>query len=247
MSSDRNASSKRDCQHCVYGGCLRDGRAGCPLAELAGVLLCVNRPESPGRPVLVDPGGSCPNFRARREPAVWTTPPEPPSDEIRHIPLTKGLYAIVDAADYEWLSRYKWTALVVGSQAYAIRSHKGKTILMHREIMQPPPGMVVDHINGNGVNNRRCNMRVCTPQQNRYNSRPRTKKSKYKGVRFDEQTGRWFAEITHNGVKYHLGTFDDEVEAARAYDRKAVELQGPFARLNFPDEWPAPPWLAQRA
>jgi hypothetical protein len=137
----------------------------------------------------------------RRERAVWTVPPEPPNDEIRYIPLTKGLYAIVDAADYEWLSKYKWTALIVGDKAYAIRSHKGKTILMHREIMQPPPGMVVDHINGVSLNNRRCNLRVCTPLQNRYNSRPRPKLS-----------------------------------AARAYDRRAVAVQGPYARLNFPHE-----------
>jgi len=238
MSSDRNLVRKRECQDCVYANCLQDGRSGCPLVELAEVLVCANRPDAPGRLVQVDPCATCPNFRVRREPAVWTTPPEPPNDEIRYIPLTKGLYAIVDAADFEWLNRYKWTTLSAGDKAYAIRSHKGKTILMHREIMQPPPGMVVDHINGLSVNNRRCNLRVCTPQQNHFNSRPRAKKSKYKGVRFDKDSGKWYAEITHCKIKYHLGTFEDEIEAARAYDRKAVELQGPFARLNFPDEWP---------
>jgi hypothetical protein len=199
--------------------------------------VCVNWAEGPGRLVQVEPGGTCANWRGRREKAVWTVPPEPPNDEIRYIGLTKGLYATVDAADYEGLSRYKWTAMIVGDKAYAIRSHKGKTILMHREIMQPPPGMVVDHINGQSLLNRRGNLRVCTPLQNRYNSRPRGKKSRYKGVRLDEETGKWWAEIVHKGVKYWLGTYDSEVEAARAYDRKAVELQGVYARLNFPEEW----------
>jgi hypothetical protein len=160
------------------------------------------------------------------------------------IPLTSGFYTYVDAADYEWLNQWHWRAYGDG---YVARREKGRLIFMHREIMQPPPGMVVDHINGVSLNNRRCNMRVCTRQQNNFNSRPRPKISPYKGVRFDADTGKWIAEITHCHIKYHLGTFADEVEAARAYDRRAIELQGPYARLNFPHEWQPADRLARGA
>jgi hypothetical protein len=109
---------------------------------------------------------------------------------------------------------------------------------MHREIMRPPDGFVVDHIDGNSTNNRRRNLRTCTRRQNLYNSRPRRGKSKYKGVRYEKRTKRWVAEITHRGRKYHLGSFKNEVEAAKAYDRKARQLFGPYARLNFPEDGP---------
>lgn len=224
------------CHRCVYAGRQpAQGIMNPPLGWLA-TLTCVNRAGHEGRLWQVLPSGTCRNYRQRREPAVWTTPPEPADEEVRHIGLTRGYFAVVDAADYAWLSRYKWTALVAGSKVYAIRAHKGKTILMHREIMQPPDGLVVDHIDGNGLNNRRSNMRACTREQNLYNSRPRNKRSKHKGVRYCEERDNWIAEITRRGHKFHLGTFDDEIEAARAYDRRAVELFGAFARLNFPDE-----------
>ena len=161
-------------------------------------------------------------------------------DEVRYIPLTKGLFATVDAADYEALSQYKWTALVTGEKVYAIRSHQGKTILMHRQIMNPPKGMVVDHINGNGANNCRANLRTCTRQQNLCNTRPRGGRSQYKGVRFDKRRKKWIAEITYKGKKHYLGAFTNEIEAAQAYDAKAAELFGPYARLNFPAA-PEPP------
>ena len=182
----------------------------------------------------------CADFRARRNKAVWTEVPEPADDEVRYIPLTKGLFAIVDAADYEWLSQYKWTALVTGEKTYAIRSEKGKTILMHRQIMKPPKGMVVDHIDGHGVNNSRANLRTCTRQQNLCNTRPRGGRSQYKGVRYDKRRKKWIAEITHQGKKHYLGAYETEIEAAHAYDAKAKELFGPYARLNFPAALPAP-------
>ena len=107
---------------------------------------------------------------------------------------------------------------------------------MHSQIMNALEGMVVDHIDGNGTNNRRTNLRLCTRAQNLYNSRPRASRSQYKGVRFDKRTGKWIAEITHRGRKHYLGAFDNEIEAAQAYDRKAGELFGPYARLNFPSQ-----------
>jgi hypothetical protein len=149
--------------------------------------------------------------------------------------LTRGFVATVDKADYESLTQCKWTTLVTGGKAYAIRSHKGRTILMHRQIMNPPPGMVVDHIDGNGLNNRRGNLRICTRRQNVCNSRPRRSRSKYKGVRYEKRRRTWVAEITHLGRKIYLGSFASETTAAEAYDHKAKELFGHFAKPNFPD------------
>ncbi len=161
-------------------------------------------------------------------------PPEPPNDQIRYIPLTRGMYAIVDADDYEELSKHKWTLIKRGNNEYAGRREKGRHISMHREIMNTPDDMVVDHINGNGLNNRKGNMRNCTKAQNSYNSRPRGGRSGYVGVTYHKRSGKFSAAIGYNGEKIHVGEFDDEVEAARARDRKALELQGEFAYLNFP-------------
>ena len=232
--------AKRTCCLCVYAGSDPVLWVPCLAMGWGAILTCVNHADCPGKLRQVLPSGACRNFRARRERPVWTTLPEPPDDQVRYIALTKGYFAIVDAADYEWLSRYKWTALTTGGKVYAIRNDHGKTVLMHREIVKPADGLVVDHISGNGLDNRRDNVRPCNQEQNRFNSKPRAKKSPYKGVRYVEETGRWIAEITHRGRKYHLGTFDDERDAARAYDRKARDLFGPYARLNFPDE-PASP------
>jgi len=108
---------------------------------------------------------------------------------------------------------------------------------MHRAIMNPPDGTVVDHINRNSLNNRRCNLRICTQKENLRNGRPsRRSTSRFKGVYFDKQTRKWIAKIGYNGKTIHLGSFEDEVEAAKAYDRKAYELFGDFAYLNFPEE-----------
>jgi hypothetical protein len=141
--------------------------------------------------------------------------------------------AIVDAADYEWLSGYTWTLC----GGYALRHSGGKNFFMHREIMHAPPGMVVDHINGNRLDNRRCNLRLCTRAQNVRNAAKRPGcLSQYKGVSRDRRHNRWFATIYFEGRSIALDHFDDEAEAARAYDRAALELFGEFAWLNFPYE-----------
>jgi hypothetical protein len=160
----------------------------------------------------------------------------PPDDDSRLIPLTQGKFAIVDTDDYEWLSEHKWHVVAPGKQ-YAGRKEGGRTIYMHREIMKPPPGKIVDHIDGNGFHNRRRNMRNCTNQQNMQNiiKAPRAT-SRYKGVHYDKRPRTWSAKICHNGKSIHLGTFPTDTEAARAYDRKARELFGDFARPNFPAE-----------
>jgi hypothetical protein len=141
----------------------------------------------------------------------------------------------VDAADYEWLNQWQWHL----ENGYAARTEKGKIILMHRQIMQPPEDMVVDHIDGNKANNCRRNLRVCTHVENMCNQRRRSGSSSvFKGVFYSKQMHKWGARCNCRGERIWLGYFDAEVEAARAYDRMAVECFGEFARLNFPREWP---------
>ena len=109
---------------------------------------------------------------------------------------------------------------------------------MHREIMQPPKGMVVDHVDGNRANNCRFNLRVCTRQENGRNVRKqRGTHSRFKGVYYDKRRGRLFAQSVSSGHNA-LGYFPDEVSAARAYDYAAVQECGEFAGVNFPKEWP---------
>jgi hypothetical protein len=111
---------------------------------------------------------------------------------------------------------------------------------MHRQIMQPPKGMLVDHADGNKANNCRLNLRICTRQENQRNTAKHGgTTSRFKGVSFDRRLRKWGAAIQAGGKRIWLGYFTDEAEAARAYDRAAVELFGEFARLNFPEEWPA--------
>jgi hypothetical protein len=150
----------------------------------------------------------------------------------RVILLTKGLAAIVDDEGYADLSQYRWYA---GGNGYARRDKRDhepgvRSILMHRAIMLPGPGFVVDHINGDGLDNRRSNLRVCTFAENMANqSRHRDSVSRFKGVCWCKRDSRWKALICGQ----HLGRFDTEEEAARAYDRAALERFGEFARLNF--------------
>ena len=233
--------TQRGCYNCVYGYWDK----GSWLASLSGWVplpMCVNHPDSPGqmRPVAPAQAQTCRNFRPRWQPPVRGTPPKPPDDDTCYIALTKGKFALVDKANYEWLSQYKWhLSQAFGGTLYAARSAKGKRapIRMHREIMKTPKGMVTDHINGNGLDNRECNMRNCKPAENKRNCRPhKNASSKYKGVSYEPKLGKYVASICPNRKYTFLGCFDDEIEAARAYDRAAVKAFGQYAYLNFPEE-----------
>ena len=221
---------KPTCHTCVFsywdkGLWLRIFGLGMPLRA-----FCANQPDAPGHERETPSGRVCRNYRLR--PAT----PDLADGTVKRIPITGGLYAYVDAADYEEINRHHWR-LVGGG--YAGRYGKGKCILMHRQIMNPPEGMVVDHLSGNRLDNTRDNLRVSTRQQNARNQgKHRGARSHFKGVGYSKQHERWFARIYFEGRQVWLGLFDDEVEAAHAYDRKAAELFGEFAHLNFPDEWP---------
>jgi hypothetical protein len=102
--------------------------------------------------------------------------------------------------------------------------------------MNPPPGLVVDHIDGNGLNNTRVNLRICTSAQNICNSKGRSKTSKYKGVTRRKMSNKWFAQIKFNRKHIDIGRFDNEIEAAKAYDNVARKLFKEFAYLNFPEK-----------
>lgn len=155
------------------------------------------------------------------------------------IPLTQGRFAKVDAADYLWLAQFKWHCKTNGRMVYAVRtiteSGRQKRILMHRLIAETPENLVCDHINHSGLDNRRANLRNCTIKQNNANSRSsRRATSKYKGVSWSKSKKKWAAYIKKDGRQFFLGHFDDEIEAAKAYDETAHKLNGEFAMLNFP-------------
>jgi len=104
---------------------------------------------------------------------------------------------------------------------------------MHRQLIQPPDGYVIDHINGEGLDNRRANLRFATVAQNAWNSKKRNPRSGYKGVCFDKQKHLWRAAIVCHRKRIHLGYFKNKIHAARAYDFAAKKYHKEFASLNF--------------
>lgn len=168
---------------------------------------------------------------------------------MKKITLTQGQVALVDDADFDWLSRRKWFAhrkkTRPGSTYYA-RSSTGGNFLMHRVILGLKHGDArqCDHVDGDGLNNQRSNLRVCTGSQNQHNQRPQKGgSSQYKGVSRDRETGKWAAQIRgdkvsdchRRGKLIFLGYFEAEIDAARCYDKAAMKYHGEFARPNFTD------------
>lgn len=156
------------------------------------------------------------------------------------IPLTRGLFAKIDDDDLPLVLGRAWSAhdgqrTTYARAALARKSGKSPRVYMHRVIIGAAPGVEVDHINGDGLDNRRANLRIATRSQNLGNmSKPSTgKSSQYKGVTWLPNRKKWAARIRNNGRTRHLGVFLSELDAARAYDLAAKERFGEFARLNF--------------
>jgi hypothetical protein len=137
--------------------------------------------------------------------------------------------------DLHWkLKYYKWYRLKTHGSDYAAANYDGKLILMHRFILNPAPDMQIDHINGDGLDNRRSNLRICTHDQNRLNRKiHKNNKCGYKGVYWAPHNKKWRAQIRRDNKRYFLGYFSDLIEAARAYNNAAIKLHGEFARLNI--------------
>lgn len=158
--------------------------------------------------------------------------------ETRTIPLTQGQVALVDAADYELLSARGWYAAKSRSGFYAATGASGRPgglVLMHRLLLRPAAGLQVDHINRNRLDNRRANLRLCTPGQNSRNVGVHSRNtSGFKGVSRHSDGHAWIASINAEGVKRYLGSFAHLEDAARAYDAAALKHYGDFAFLNFP-------------
>lgn len=143
--------------------------------------------------------------------------------------LTKGHIAIVDDDVYEWACKMKWYY----NLGYAASKPRSGIVYLHRLIMNSPKDLQIDHINGNRLDNRKENLRVCTKSQNAMNSKlARTNTSGYKGVNWDKRYNKWRARIKLNKKEKHLGFFNNKEDAAKAYNEAAIKYFGEFARIN---------------
>ena len=157
---------------------------------------------------------------------------------MREIPLTRGLHTIIDDDDFDLIKQHKWCANKIGNTFYVQHSftHPGGrkgALYMHRVIMNPPSNMDVDHLDGDGLNNRRSNLRICTRGQNCGRQKPQVgRSSKFKGVSYHRRMGCWEAYVHSKDKKHPAGYFSDERKAAMAYNELASVLHGEFALLN---------------
>lgn len=152
--------------------------------------------------------------------------------QICLIPLTKGKFAIIDQSDYQLVSKYKWYAHKSPRATSFYAHNKGKKLIqMHRLIMGiTDRRILIDHKDHDGLNNRRSNLRIVTLAQNAQNSRvSKNTSSKYRGVWWNKEKNKWSVQVNRK----HVGHFKTEDEAGLAYNKKATELYGEFASLNF--------------
>lgn len=162
---------------------------------------------------------------------------------MKRIKLNHNKYALIDDDQFSKISEYKWSYMTVYKgitnigYVYTSTCHKNKKskIYLHRLIMNAPKNTQVDHINHDTLDNRKINLRICTNAQNQFNQKVHTfkKSSKYKGVFFHKQSSTWRSQIGFMNKIHHLGAYPSEIEAAKAYDKRAKELFGEFARPNF--------------
>ena len=155
---------------------------------------------------------------------------------MKKIKLSQGKCALVDNKDYEWLNQYKWCVGECNGHYYAMRKYKNTSQRMHRFIMglTPDDGKETDHINRDGLDNRRTNLRIVTHLQNSHNSCAKKHRenatSQYKGV--SKKRDKWRVRCMIEGIGYHIGTFQTEWEAAVAYNNFASSFMGEYAHLN---------------
>jgi hypothetical protein len=153
---------------------------------------------------------------------------------MKKIPLTKGKFALVDDEDFEYLNQWKWCAWIGDGRSYAVRNagkdqKRGMFERMHRVILRLKKGEIPDHIDGNGLNNQRSNLRIATHSQNAMNTRKRSGcSSQYKGVSYDKVRSQWMCMVRGK----YVGRFNSEKEAAQAYNVHAQKIFGEFASLN---------------
>lgn len=154
---------------------------------------------------------------------------------MKILPLTQGKVAIVDDTDFEKVRNYKWSAATRKHLCYAQSRINGKCVLLHAFLLKPALGMEIDHRDGNGLNNLRSNLRICTHAQNQqaHHRSNFLGTSKFRGVSFETWSNRWRTQVSKGGKRLYSKRFDSEEEAARAYDKKARELFGEYASPNF--------------
>jgi hypothetical protein len=159
------------------------------------------------------------------------------------VPLVGGRYALIDREDADLVRQYRWYCLPTPSgRFYATTEVDGRIVYMHRLIASTPDGLVTDHANNDGLDNRRSNLRTATWMLNSVNTAKRQKygdrrpTSRFKGVCWDPRRSKWHARAKIDGKQTYLGRYDCEITAARAYDAAAFAAWGEFAVLNFPAE-----------
>jgi hypothetical protein len=149
----------------------------------------------------------------------------------KKIPIGKDLFALVDDEDYDLVSKFSWHK---HKALYGERYYASANVKMHRLVLDAKPGEIIDHINGDPLDNRKENLRICTPSQNQQNTQSRGGSSRYKGVSYHKKKNKWVGSFSANGKSYYCGAFESEDECACAVDQKRLEICGEFAVLNLP-------------